>query len=410
MSLDRTDPSGQDGRYPEIALPGIIQTLLFLTFPNFLWALSANSKGISVGTFIGNRRLIFITDPLLANTVLRKCQKSANLGLEQLLGDDSLFVLNGEQHTQHRKVLSRAVAELRQSTNTCVPLAVADSVAQTGQWHNSRRLFLEITMRTLSYQLFGRDMVQQHPALLTSTRSLLKEKIAPLLISNRNTWYLRRARNRLEELVTAIDDDLELLLGSRGVDSSCLSVLRDSGFDSEEIRSEIKSLYAGAVETVSHLVGWNLFRVRSRLRSDETKNRNEIARACARTLQFHSPVQSIERIATHDVELGGGLKPVRAGSRISINIHEVHRRARADANSATPVGGGENGQQRVSLSFGGGQHKCIGNRLGVEVANKIVETLLSDYEAKIQRLGFFESQRGGTLAPPFYLIKLDKQL
>jgi cytochrome P450 len=129
----------------------------------------------------------------------------------------------------------------------------------------------------------------------------------------------------------------------------------------EELQSVMGQLIAGGYETVQSALGhgmWQLVRhpaLQERLRGDAAA----IKRFCEEVIRMESPVQSLMRRATRDVELGGVLIP--EGSLILARYGAANRDpAKFDCPHRFDV---DRENVGAHLAYGSGVHFCVGATL-----------------------------------------------
>ena len=194
-------------------------------------------------------------------------------------------------------------------------------------------------------------------------------------------------------------DLLDMLLDARDEDTGV-------GMDDRQLRDEVITTFAAGHETTAVTLSWTFYLL-SRHRDVLAAVQREVddalggrlptvddLRAMPYTLQvfeeslrMYPSAPIVPRLTLKDTELGGHQVP--AGSRVLVNLHNIHRHPAhwPDAERFDPgrFGGGEGrtpGKRHrfAYLPFGAGPHLCIGKHFALMEAHLLLAALLQRYE------------------------------
>ncbi len=209
----------------------------------------------------------------------------------------------------------------------------------------------------------------------------------------------RRAEAETAEPGVRRGDLLDMLLDARDEDTGV-------GMDDRQLRDEVITTFAAGHETTAVTLSWTFYLL-SRHRDVLAAVQREIddalggrlptvddLRAMPYTLQvfeeslrMYPSAPIVPRLTLKDTELGGHRVP--AGSRVLVNLHNIHRHPAhwPDAERFDPGRFGaqqdparEKRHRFAYLPFGAGPHLCIGKHFALMEAHLLLAALLQRYE------------------------------
>jgi len=344
----------------------------------------------------GEEPLVVLGHPELAKQVFSAPEEvlSAAAGnrpiLGALLGDRSLFLLGGERHLAHRRILLPPFHGSRLARQEQAMREVA--AARIEGWPLGERFPTLPRLRNLALEVVT-------PALFGPAggagRGRLREALAALRLPMNSrdgarpeyVRAVRRAESLVEELIAerrresyaGRDDVLSLLLDARDDEGEPLSDL--------EIRDELITLVAAGMETTAGSLAWALERL--------TRDRRALSKAADdavagdgsyigavihETLRMRPVVPMTTRLSRQPVELDRHLIP--AGVRIFVSAFLIHHRAdvypdpmafRPERFLEEPPG------TYTWIPFGGGVRRCIGAGFALQEMRVVLAALLARF-------------------------------
>lgn len=362
---------------------------------------------------------------------------AANAGLIDVIGRESLFVLDGAEHRRVRKLCLPTFSARRMDEYTELVLREVEAALET----MPRGTFplcswLDATLeRLIAKMVFGLsegdpDYEKLLAALSRITRTLTSSKAALMAFP-----ALQRVLGPLSPLsefraaTATLEELLRRLVGKvRAGETTSPSILaslvaaEEGGFrlTDDEVVSQARTFVAAGVETVVSGSAWTLRwlldapKVLHALRR-ELKGCVEngalvpsrvvalgLLEACVReSLRLSPPTASLVRIPTEDLRLDPYWVP--AGTPVLGAIYLAHRRAEAFPSPADydPLrfhAGAEKPFQW--LPFGGGERRCIGMHAAMNEIKLVVAAVVHHRELTLCEPGKIRPVlRGTTLAP-----------
>lgn len=365
---------------------------------------------------------------------------SKNTALRILLGENSLFLLDGESHQQHREIL--------------MPLFNADRLKDYGHLMNKvinkninawplnkpveiRQLLLQNSIEIILKCIFGITQDDRVERLNHSLQSVMNNLNSPLFILSSlfkplqislggwSSWG--KFERKMEDIdkhisnlildrkvtlkVRECNDILGILLGGQNQEKQLLT--------DKEIRDELLTLFfTGTDTTVSALV-WSLYwfsrspnvqsRLLDELNSLSTLSPNNIVSLpyltafCKEVLRIYPPTPiATSRILKNSCEIMG--HRFDRGTVLVPVIYLVHRRE--DLYPQSDQFRPERFLERKFssaeyLPFGGGSRSCIGMTFALNQMKLVLAQIFRAFDVKLESSTSVRPvRRGITLAPP----------
>jgi cytochrome P450/alpha/beta superfamily hydrolase len=360
----------------------------------FLEEMRARYGEVFTVRLLGEEPLVVVGDPELVRQVIAASPDVLQAGegnrrvLGPLLGEHSLFLLDGERHLSHRRLLlppfhGRCLERCAETMRTTVE-------AQLAAWPEGEPVAALPRMRTLSLAVMMRTVFGIGEAERPALRDALLALRLPANADDGESPAFRAAVERAEALIAEEvarrrsgsrpeqgDDVLALLLGSRLEDDSPLS--------EAEVRAELMTLIVAGTETTAGSLAWALERLAhtpealDRAVEEATAGGGPyIDAAIYETLRMRPVLPTFARLAKQPFALGEHLVP--AGTRIALSVLLVHHRADVypEPMAFRPERflGNQPGTY-TWIPFGGGVRRCIGASFALMEMRIVLGALLS---------------------------------
>ncbi|MBE9128503.1 cytochrome P450 [Coleofasciculus sp. LEGE 07081] len=363
----------------------------------------------------------------------------ANQLLQPLVGDYSMFVLEGVRHRRERKLLMPPFhGERMHSYGQLIIDLTEKKLAQLipNQTFTARSVMQDISMEVILKVVFGLadgESFHQLKQRITSRTDAFKVPyLAGLLffpglqkdLGSKSPWgYIRHLQRQIDELLYAeIQQRREHHDPSRPDILSLLLSARDEageGMTDVELHDELITLLLAGHETTATAIAWALYWVHrfpevreTMLRELETLGDNPdplsivrlpyLTAVCNETLRIYPvAVLTTPRAVKEPVELMGYL--LEPGMRLYGCIYLTHRREDIYPNPQQfkPERFLERQFSPYEfLPFGGGIRRCIGEALALFEMKLVLATIMQRYElALADKNPERPKRRGATFAP-----------
>ncbi|GAA1644674.1 cytochrome P450 [Nocardia ninae] len=387
--------------------------------------------------------VVMLADPRDVDAVFRMNPDhgrtgEANALMTPIVGEDSLFVLDGERHRSRR-------AEMRSAIHTRPPIdpgiverLTLEELPDNGGVVEVTALFRWLAMRLIGHRVLGTD----DPAILRSFCTQLHWVVGPLIslgaffpILQRN-YGIASPGYWLDRRIAALDSALADSVRAAALkpSTSCvgerMSAARGEPWPpahSGPLRDDLITLVAAGDDTVASALSWALFwvartpRVAGKLQSGADAvfpdtNRADIAESrfldavCMEALRIAPVVDIVSRKTSVPMVVRGFDVPV--GSLLSPAIYLVHRRPDVfdDPHSFRPERFLERKfKPSEYFPFGGGNRRCIGASLALAEMKVVLGTILAHFEvspASVADTAIRYSRRNVTVAPAKFRVRL----
>ncbi|MEJ6481120.1 cytochrome P450 [Nostoc punctiforme UO1] len=389
--------------------------------------------------------VVFINHPQAIQEILTKDRKKffavaeANRIAKPLVGEYSVFLLEGDRHRQRRQLVMPALhGEQMQGygQRICSIAEKAFSQLPLDQPFLARNLTQEISLQVILQVLFGLDegdKLQKFNHLLLQMLNLFQSPITSsvfffsFLQKDLGTWSpwgkFLRDREQIDKLIYAEITERRQQPNTKRVDilSMLLSAKDDADqpMSDQELRDHLITLIIAGYETTASAIAWGLYwihrkpLVRQKLLQEldtlgDFPDPMSIYRlpyltaVCNETLRIHPVLMfSLPRIVQEPVELLG--YPLEPGTLVLPSIYLIHQRE--DLYPQPKQFKPERFVERQFspyefLPFGGGARRCIGDALALFKMKLVLATALSRCQlALVDRRPERPQRRGFTLAP-----------
>ena len=341
---------------------------------------------------MGGRPLLVVGDPELVKQVFNApadvlcAGESSRRVLDWLLGENSLILLDGARHLEHRRLLLPPLHGARLAGQAGTMRALAES--HLAEWPGEevaalprlRELALDVVIGVALGEHAERRRLALRESFLALRPPLPNAQGAELSEIER---AIRRAEAQIDESMrgrredprlSEHDDVLSILLEARHEDGSPLS--------ETEIRDELMTLFVAGTETTAGSLAWALERL-SRApaalrRLEEDPAGPYLDAVIQETLRTRPPVPIVSRLVKRDFRLGE--RTVPAGETIALSALLVHHRADVypDPMAFRPERFlGDPPETYTWIPFGGGVRRCIGSGFAQQEMKIVLSALLS---------------------------------
>jgi cytochrome P450 family 110 len=393
---------------------------------------------------IGDRPVVlFVSNPqalqrIFANDA-RQFIAPPNQLMQPLVGDYSIFTLEGSRHRRERKLLMPPFhGERMQTYGQLIGDLVDKSMSSlsVGTLFSARHLAQQISLEVILQVVFGiyrGERFQRLKSLIVRfTDALQSPSIAGLLffpslqkdLGPQSPWgYLRSLQRQMRELICAEIEDRRQRDRALGSDilSLLISARDETGqpMTDKELHDELMTLLLAGHDTTASAIAWGLYwihrqpQVSQKLQAELTRLGKTpdptaivqlpyLTAVCNESLRiFPVAVLTVPREVKEPVELMGyQLEP---GMRLYGCIYLTHRRSDLypEPESFHPERFLERQFSPYEfLPFGGGVRRCIGEALASFEMKLVIATMLSRYRLAIaDRAPEYPQRRGVTFAP-----------
>jgi cytochrome P450 len=343
-------------------------------------------------------RLVYVADPAEIKRIFTGDPANFHAGeanalvLEQVLGENSLLVLDEEEHlTERKRLLPHFHGEsVRRYSETMAQLAAAEVESwPVGGFVGMRKAMQRIGLETILQAVIG----VTDPARLARLRELLPQVSSPALIVQAMMLWPRLERvgpwKRYTRTVAETDALLYEEIAARRADPSgddILSLLvANSELTDQQLRDELITLLVAGHETTATGLAWAFERL--------TRHPDALARAAAgddeyldavvkETLRVRPVVADVVRTLTRETEVAGyRLAP---GTIVLPAVALVQRSTRHygdDALEFRPERFLDGSPPPYTwIPFGGGVRRCIGAAFATLEMKVVLREVLSRVE------------------------------
>jgi cytochrome P450 len=429
--MSSVDAPRATGLPPGPGLPMAVSTLLWqLRFAQYVTYCQRRFGHYFTIALPISRTVVAVSDPEAIKAVFADRGEKTHAGegnsiLEPLLGRSSLLLLDGPEHTRHRRLIHPPFHGSRMTRYA--EIIRAATRAEVESWPLERAFPLLPSMQSLTLKVilgavFGLTEGPQADRFATLVRRVTAPGSSPLAAAallKRDLGPLRMWTSFVRDR-TLLDDALyaEIAARRRAADlaerGDILSILlqaRDEEgrpMSDQELRDELMTLLVAGHETTATALAWFFDQVLhhpealSRLREDRSAGAAAyLDAAINETMRLRPVVGMVARKLSAEMQVGPYLLP--SGTIVAPNIFLTHRRA--DLYPRPLEFRPERFlEERVEtyawLPFGGGIRRCVGAEFALfEMRTAIPEILRLARLRAADRDGDAISRRAVTLVP-----------
>jgi len=373
---------------PGPSSPPIVQTLRTMRdFEGYMTRCVRRYGSVFTIRFVGLGNLVYLTDPEDVKAVFTGDPDlfragEANQMLEPVLGQNSVLLIDGEQHLRRRRVLlppfhGDSIERYRE-------LIAEIALREVGRWPLGRTFALRPRMQAITLEVILRAVFGiTEAARLERLRVLLPELLArsttlmwlPVMQRRFGRWSparrFERVRDAIDELLydeirrrresgATGDDVLSILLAATDEDGN--------GLSDAELRDELMTAVTAGHETTATGLSWTFDlllhhpAVLERLEESLAAGEDEYLDAVVKeSLRVRPVVADVARVVTRPVEIAGHQLP--SGTMVVPAISAVHRYANRYPQpfEFRPERFLEGQPEPYTwIPFGGGTRRCVG--------------------------------------------------
>ena len=392
---------------------------------------------------IGNYPIVlFISNPQALQYIFSNDTKRftapPNQLVQPLIGDYSLFVMEGSRHRRERRLLMPPFHGERMRTYgelICELVTQAMNSVSIEAQFSARELAQEISLEVILKVVFGiyqEERFNHLKSLIVQFTDALQSPFMGGLLffpslqkdwGSRSPWgYLRHLKRQVSELIYAeISERRNRDQAGSDILSLLMSTSDESGqpLSDVELHDELFTLLIAGFETTASAIAWGLYWIHRhpQVREKLVAELHQLGKApdpmtlaqlpyltavCNESLRlFPVATLTFPREVKEPVELMGyQLEP---GTRLYGCIYLIHQRPDLYPNpkSFNPDRFLERQFSPYEfLPFGGGSRRCIGEALAQFEMKLVIATLLSHYQlALVERSPEYPQRRGLTFTP-----------
>jgi cytochrome P450 len=391
--------------------PGLWQMRHWFRDPISLMEDNARRYGPIFSVRLGAlKRCAFVADPAAAWQVLSGDPSVFRMGptnkiFRPVLGENSLFLLDGEQHRHHRRLMAPAFHPGH--VRGYASLIEEITARELAGWPVGQPFELQEPMRRITTESIVRIVVGvcSTPERDAEIRSLVREMLAiaenPLALMPQFQRELggRSPFGKVMNVTRRIDEILYDEIGERrhhgGVErgSDVMSALaapqpHEDGFMTDrEIRDEVLTMLIAGHETTANALAWSFERilrhpvVHDRLLAELAAGEGDeyLQAVVKETLRQRPPLPITARRLYEPREIGGYEFP--AGWTLMPCIYLIHRDPEVfpepDAFRPERFLGDERPSSRVWIPFGAGSRHCVGIHLALLEIRTVLRAVLT---------------------------------
>ncbi|MEM1171370.1 MAG: cytochrome P450 [Cyanobacteria bacterium P01_H01_bin.35] len=398
---------------------------------------------------IAGKPLVYVSNPEAIQEILTKDNSEYNAPaspiLKSMVGEKSIFLLEGDRHRRERKLLMPPFhGERMRNYGELICNLTRQSAKELprGEKFIARKLMQNITLQVILQAVFGlydSPRLSQIRAILANflelTASPLRSTLIffPFLQQDWGSWSPwgrhQRQMQRLDEFLYAEINERRAQLDPHRNDILTLMLLaRDEsgqGMTNQEIRDELITLLTAGHETTATALAWAVYwvhrqpevhqKLMQELETLETDADSMtifrlpyLTAVCQETLRIY-PVGMLTfpRVATKPLELHG--YHLEADTLIVGCIYLAHHRE--DLYPEPKKFKPERFLERKFsayqyLPFGGGSRRCLGMALANFEMRLVLATLLSNFEMELAENQPVKPQRRGVTLGPAGGVKM----
>ena len=363
-----------------------------------------------------------------------------NSGLEFLMGENSLLLLDGDRHQRQRQMLTPPFHGERMRAYGQIISEIAEQVMNqwtVGKPFNIRASMQEITLRVILRVVFGLDegsRLEQLRSLIGSTLDLMTSRFNSsafffeFLKQDLGDWSpwgrMLRQIKQIDELIYAqiAERRAEANPNREDILSLMMSARDEAGqpMTDVELRDELMTLLVAGHETTASALTWALYwvdqlpQVRDKLLQeldsvDADLDPSVIAKlpyltaVCSETLRIYPiAANTFVRVVRSPIEITGYKLP--PGTVIVPSIYLAHHREETfpQPKQFKPERFLERQFSPYEyLPFGGGNRRCIGMAFAMYEMKLVLATIVSRFQVSlVNKRPVIPVRRGLTLAAP----------
>ena len=402
-------PPGDLELPPGSRAPGLLQMRRWFSDPVRFLERNLERHGPIFNVRLGAlKRCAMIADPDAAWRVLGGDPRIFQMGptnriFRPVLGDKSLFLLDGEEHRHHRRLMSPAFH--RTGVRRYASLIEEITARDIARWPIDEPFPLQTAMRRITTESIVRIVIGVcDPERDAEIRRLVQEMLRiaenPLALMPQFQRELggRSPFGRVMEVTREIDRNLYEVIGERRALRSherggdVLSIFaaaephEDAFMTDREIRDEVLTLLIAGHETTANALSWTFERVlrhplvHDRLLSELSNEDETYVDAVVHETLRQRPILPITaRRLTEATEIGGFTFP--RGWTLMPCIYLIHRDPdvfpEPERFAPERFLEGRRPSSRVWVPFGAGARHCIGSHLATLTIKSVLRTVLT---------------------------------
>ena len=379
---------------------------------------------------VGWSTLVLVSDPNLIMEIFSADPATLQTGkandlMGPVVGQQSVFLLDGMDHRQVRRVLVNAfnLEAARSAAAFSGQRAIEIATERSGgRFYDVHRYFSEVALATMLQAVFGvsdRATVNQYAKQFHLILGGISTYLAFLRFLQKDFgpgspgWWIRTKMSALHRMI-----DRDLASAENATPAQQISAaLEAMGLKDPKAsaRDQIVSLIVAGHDTVASALSWSLYwllekpdlleALRAEILSASDSAAIEKAplldAVCLEALRLIPTVEIVSRQAMKDIQIGDYLIP--KGTLVSPCVYLLHRNEVLfpKPSEFTPEKFiNRQFAPHEYIPFGGGLRRCLGANLGILEMKAVLVALLSNFDIEPQKIERVRPQRRNvTIAP-----------
>jgi cytochrome P450 len=349
---------------------------------------------------------VVVSDPQLAKqlfTTPAGVLSNVQPNLGRILGDRSMFSLEGDDHRRRRKLLTPPLHG--KSVKGYEQIIEEEVLRETATWPENREFeslapMMHITLNAILRTVFGADGEQLDslrriiPPMVESGSRLATLPNPRVRLGTFNPWERLMARRQvydsiIEDLIATVRADPNFAARTDIVSLMLRSTYDDgSPMSTKEIADELLTLLAAGHETTATTLAWAFERLRrnpdvlSQLVSEVDDGGKDFLQATILEVQRSRPVIDLagRTVVAPILELGEWRIPQGHTILVSISLLHDDGHQFSEPERFDPSRFLDNKPSAAWLPFGGGTRRCIGAAFANMEMDVALRTILANFE------------------------------
>lgn len=397
---------------PGPRLPALAQTALWALAPVRFGRSCARRYGpVFTARILGFGQVVYLSTPEAIRRVLRDDAAAfdaaaANESIRFVVGEHSLLLSRGAEHTERRKVLMRPLHGDNVAAYVEVMRTVVEQEIRRWRPGSTVRLldcFQRVTLEVMIRAVFGiTDSARLDRLRVLVPRLLAVNPLIILVPALRRRFGGIGPWAALQRLLAEVDGIIAAEIGQRrartaadpaGSDVLSLLLAADEGITDRELRDHMVTLLAVGQETTATQLAWffervlrtpgALDRVAAAVRDGDAK---VLDAAIHEAIRARPTTLDIGRVGTREWSAGGYTFP--AGTLFAVSLGLLHLSDDLHPRPDDYAIGRFHPVEPPSahfLPFGGGSHRCLGASLAMVEMRTVISTIVSTTRLRPRR-------------------------
>lgn len=373
---------------------------IFLESPTkFITKLNVDFGDI-VEVDLGIGKFVFLYNPNHIEKVLTNNNTGRTLFSKMFspIAEKSLILNDGEKWKNERLMFQKIFNNINLDINKLEQ--IADDIFSNieGNNINLQDLIIEFCMQFISCIMYGYRIDKEKINKIRKNWDIALYNMSQIMIETNNTNNeihnsLNDAGNEIKKVILDIINEKKLKKDTIN-NISILDCMLNLGLSDEDIMFQLKGLYMAGFETISGALSWFVHNIslhkewQNKIRNEildknfnVVSNKDVIKNVFNETIRLYPPLIILDRKLNEDIILSSEV--LKKDTEIIISPYVVHRSEKYWDN---PLQFNPNRFNTPSIKpytffpYGGGQMKCLGEKLSIIERNILIKSLLKKYD------------------------------